>query len=244
VATCRSAAQAALAHGATGYLNTDWGDQGHLQQLPISDPGFAYGAAVSWCLETNADLDLAAALSAHAYADETGELAAALLALGDAYLLATPQFPNLSTIVLHLYYPQLALGRGMTKGLTVGEIDAVEDRLAGARAALDRSRVQRADAALLTDELRFSIDLVGLLMRDARARIAGDGTIGSVPANERAAFARDLDALVERYRALWSARNRPGGLGDSVAWFDNLRAAYETGAPDPAWGGLNLERSS
>ena len=31
-ATCRKAAEAALAHGATGYLNTDWGDQGHLQQ--------------------------------------------------------------------------------------------------------------------------------------------------------------------------------------------------------------------
>ena len=43
-----------------GFLNTDWGDHGHLQQLPISDPGFAYGAAVSWCLEANADIDLAA----------------------------------------------------------------------------------------------------------------------------------------------------------------------------------------
>ena len=56
--TCRRAAEAALAHGGAGYLNTDWGDQGHLQQPVVSEPGLAYGAAVSWCLATNADLDL------------------------------------------------------------------------------------------------------------------------------------------------------------------------------------------
>ena len=37
--TCRRAAAAALAHGGSGYLNTDWGDLGHLQQPVISEPG-------------------------------------------------------------------------------------------------------------------------------------------------------------------------------------------------------------
>ncbi len=37
--------------GRPGYLNTDWGDNGHLQQWVISEPGLAFGAAVSWCLE-------------------------------------------------------------------------------------------------------------------------------------------------------------------------------------------------
>ena len=47
VDNCRAAAEAARAHGASGLLNTDWGDMGHLQYLPVSEPGFAYGAAVS-----------------------------------------------------------------------------------------------------------------------------------------------------------------------------------------------------
>ena len=98
--TCQRAAAAALAHGAAGYLNTDWGDLGHLQQPVVSEPGFAYGAAVSWCLESNADLDLAAALSAHVFGDPTGRLADAVLSLGDAHRLVTPQFPNMSTLVL------------------------------------------------------------------------------------------------------------------------------------------------
>ena len=57
--------EAGLDFGATGFLITDWGDQGHLQQPIISEPALAYGAAVSWCLAANADLDLEAALSAH-----------------------------------------------------------------------------------------------------------------------------------------------------------------------------------
>lgn len=236
--TCRSAAAAALDHGAAGYLNTDWGDQGHLQQWLVSEPALAYGAAVSWCLESNADLNLAAALSVHVFDDPTGELAEAVLGLGDLHRLVTPQFPNMSAIVMHLYYPQLPVGRGLTEGLTLGELDALDEGLEQARRQVAAARPQRADAALLIDEAVFSIDLVSLLVRDARARLSGDGYIGTVPQTVRTALAHDLTALMARYRDLWLARNRPGGLPDSLAWLENLRSAYETGRPDPTWGGL------
>ena len=85
---------------------------------------------MSWCLETNADLDLGAALSAHVFRDPTGGLAEAVLALGDAHRLVTPQFPNMSTLVMNLYYPQLPVGRGLTAGLTADELDAVDGCLA------------------------------------------------------------------------------------------------------------------
>ncbi len=236
--TCRNAATAGLAHGASGYLNTDWGDMGHLQQPAISEPPFAYGAAVSWCLETNAELDLGPALSTHVFEDPSGGLADALLALGDAHLLVTPQFPNMSAVVANLYYPQLPVGRGLTKGLTAGELDALEDRLEEARRSVDRARSARVDAEQLVDEVRFGIDLVELLVDDAESRMEGDGTLGSVPEDARDGLARRLDALTERYRGLWLRRNRPGGLEDSVGWLGNLRSAYETGRPDPEWGGL------
>ena len=127
---------AALAHGATGYLNTDWGDLGHLQQPVISEPGFAYGAAVSWCLESNAGPRPRALRSRPtSSATATGGLADAVLSLGDAHRLVTPQFPNMSTLVMNLYYPQLPVGRGLTKGLTAEELAAVERCLDEARAA-------------------------------------------------------------------------------------------------------------
>jgi hypothetical protein len=237
IGACRHAAEAALAHGATGYLNTDWGDRGHLQQVPVSDPGFAYGAAVSWCLDTNAEIDLDAALSAHAYDDATGELARALLVIGDAHRAVTPQIPNHSILVMHLYFPQIRVGRGLSKGLTLAELDAVEAQLADARVGVGRARPQRADASFLVDEVNWTIDVLELLMHDARARMVGDGTLASVPQEQRNTFVARLDGITARHRALWLARNRPGGLDDSVSWLDNLRAAYATGNPDPTWAG-------
>jgi hypothetical protein len=239
-ATCRKAAEAALTHGGSGFLNTDWGDQGHLQQPVVSEPGLAYGAAVSWCLDTNADLDLGAALSTHVFHDATGGLAEALLALGDAHLLVTPQFPNMSTLVMNLYYPQLDVGRGLTEGITGDELDAVAACLEGARSSLARARPERSDGPLLVDEVTFSIDLIELLVRDARERLAADGSLHSVPEDARAALLRKLDALIERYRERWAARNRPGGLEDSVSWLANLRHAYVTGQPVPDWAGLRV----
>ncbi|MBU3160946.1 family 20 glycosylhydrolase [Clostridium frigoris] len=35
-------------YGATGVLNTDWGDFGHINFLSTSIPGMAYGASLSW----------------------------------------------------------------------------------------------------------------------------------------------------------------------------------------------------
>jgi hexosaminidase len=242
--TCQRAAAAALAHGAAGYLNTDWGDLGHLQQPVISEPGFAYGAAVSWCLESNADLDLGPALSTHVFRDPTGGLAKAVLSLGDAHRLVTPQFPNMSTLVMNLYYPQLPVGRGLTKGLTAQELPAVEQCLEEARSAVAASRPDLGNAQRLRDEVTFSIDLVGLLLRDARARLEADGWLESVPAQEREGFGAELDTLTERYRSLWLANNRPGGLEDSVRWLANLRHAYATGRTDPNWGGIRVQARS
>ena len=237
---CRIAAEAALANGGRGYLNTDWGDQGHLQQLPVSDPGFAYGAAVSWCLDTNADLDLAAALSVHCYDDPTGELAAAVIELGDAHRVVTPQFPNMSTIVLHLYFPQLTLGRGLTRGLTTADLDALYEVVEAARARAALARSRRSDADALVEEVQWGADVVALLVDDARARLDVDGTIGSVAPSARSQFASTLTDLMHQHRSLWLRRNRPGGLDDSAAWLENLRRAYESGAPDPNWGGWRI----
>jgi hypothetical protein len=209
---------------------------GHLQYLPVSEPGFAYAAAVSWCLDTNADLDLGAALDAHAFDDPAGELGAALLALGDAHRGIAPQFPNISVLVLNLYYPQLQVDRGVSAGMTIEDLRGVEESLEAAIERLGRSRLRRPDAGLVIDELRTAAALVMLLCRDGRARLAEDGWLSSVPEATRSNLAADLRPLIERHRQLWLARNRPGGLDDSAAWLQHLLECYETGVTDTSWG--------
>ncbi|MGC8805527.1 MAG: beta-N-acetylhexosaminidase, partial [Candidatus Ratteibacteria bacterium] len=50
-----NAAKNGIRFGAIGMLNTDWGDNGHWQYLPVSYIGFGYGAGVSWCFSSNID---------------------------------------------------------------------------------------------------------------------------------------------------------------------------------------------
>jgi len=236
-ANCAEAVDAAVAHGGRGVLVTDWGDRGHLQYLPISEPGLAYGAAVAWGVDANRDLDLGAALSTHCYGDPTGELGAALVQLGDVHRLLSTQLANVATLVLHLYWPQLGVGRWPLADIKAEEYSAVEQALDSNLAALERSRPNRADGTLVLDELRNGIALVSLLCRDGRARLAGDGTLPSIPASIRGELADELRPLIDEHERLWLARNRPGGLPDSRAWLDHLLQCYETGESSLTWSG-------
>jgi hexosaminidase len=231
------AAAAAGRHGASGLLNTDWGDRGHLQYLPVSEPGLAYGAAVSWCLETNRDLDLPAALSRHAFDDPTGELGLALRELGDAHRALTPQFFNISTLTMHLYFPQVQIGRSFTEGLQAAEVDEAERRIDAAVDRLHRARPSRPDGGLIVEELETSAALVRVLCHDLKARLEADGWLASVPERARRRLASELEPVVARHRDLWLARNRQGGLADSTAWLEHLHEVYLSGAPQVDWGG-------
>ena len=66
---------------------------------------------------------------------------------------------------------------------------------------------------------------------DARLRLAGDGSLGSVSPADRAGLATELDGVIAEHRRLWHERFRPGGLEDSVAWFDHLGACYRAAGP-------------
>lgn len=223
-------ATAALADsGGLGTLNTDWGDRGHLQQLPVSDPGFAYGAAIAWCRDTNHGLDLAAALSAHCYADPTGGLGRAVTAMGNAHTEVGPQLINESILAMPVYHPTSVVGRGASGGLAVDDLErvaaiveaALDDASAGAAAS------GRDDAARVADEVRQTGDLLLHCGRDQIARLRAGGRLTDVPEATRRELAANLDTLTERHRDLWLGRNRPGGLTDSVSVLADLRAAYD-----------------
>ena len=117
-----------------GLLVTDWGDMGHLQQPPVSDPGFATAAAFGWCVDAHAGLGptaaLAGLLDAHCYGDVAGRVGPGRRRPGPGVAgWSTPQPPNMSALALHILLPQWNVGRALTDGLQAGELDAVEARL-------------------------------------------------------------------------------------------------------------------
>ena len=227
------AANAAVGHGASGLLVTDWGDLGHLQYLPVSEPGLAFAAATSWCAEANTDIDLAAAVATHAFDDDTGEIGLALRELGDAHRRLAPQTFNSSTLVLHLYRPEARIGIKATDGLTVEQLDAARAEVESAATRVDRARSHRDDAETARAELTNAVALVTVLIDDARARLEGDLTLPGIPEPTRAGLAERMDAVVAEHRRLWLARNRPGGLADSAAWLERLRDAYRSAHAAP-----------
>ena len=72
---------------------------------------------------------------------------------------------------------------------------------------------------------------------DARARLEADGWLASVPDGRRQQLAAELEPIIDAHRRLWLARNRPGGLPDSVAWLEHLLECYRTGTTERGWGG-------
>lgn len=224
---CISAARSGKEHDATGYLVTDWGDNGHFQPLPVSLPGLAAAAAAAWNPDAADDVDHASALVPY-----VGSGAAeALLKLGDAHLAVTPQIPNFASIMMHFIYPQFRVGSGFTTGLDDAQLDRYEGVLSDALSGLSGDD-------LVSAELELAADTTRLAAADARARIHADGSIRSIPAAERADLAHRADELVERHRSLWVRRNRPGGREDSADRLRHLARCYREGEGSlfiPAW---------
>jgi hypothetical protein len=225
----RAAAEHGLANGAIGFLNTDWGDCGHWQQLPISYPGLAYGAAVSWCHAANRDIDLARALDAHIFHDSAGVLGGLVLALGDAYLKTGVLMRNRTVFAeLTQRNPEGSLKEEPLSALTADGLQAAADHVDQALSALPRARSSRPDAALLADELRLTGALVCHACALGELRLAADGALpGALPAAVRKALAAELEPLAAEYRRLWLQRNRPGGLLDSSGRMERLLEMYE-----------------
>ncbi|MCB2295621.1 family 20 glycosylhydrolase [Clostridium algoriphilum] len=66
-------------YGATGVLNTDWGDFGHINFLSSSIPGMAYGASLSWNPDGEKEFEnVFKGLSLIEYGDDSLELVSLL----------------------------------------------------------------------------------------------------------------------------------------------------------------------
>ncbi len=226
-----NAAENGLAHGAAGYLITDWGDRGHWQSLPVSYLGFVAGAAYAWALDANRELDVARATSLHAFRDSSGALGRVAYDLGNIYKLM-PYLHNSSVLFWILQFPLAelrapneslarALVTRMAPGLTPELFAQVSEAINNALAPLSQAQSSRPDADLIRREFAST----ARLMRHASAR--GAIVFGAeADTDELAALNQELRDGIAEYRELWLARCRPGGLDDSAGRLEKARADY------------------
>lgn len=215
----RAAAAAGLEHGAIGYLNTDWGDNGHWQYLPVSFLGYAAGAALSWCERANRGGDFAAALDLHAFRDQAKVMGRLAYDLGNAYLKAGHQPGNASALFHLLQRPADA---ELPEGVTAETLRQTQAYLEEVAAPLGQARMQRSDAELILAEYANAVRMLrhacerGLAIREGRL----------VSSEVRNHLAADLRTILGEHRRLWMARNREGGLQDSARRLEQRLEEY------------------
>jgi hexosaminidase len=204
------AAEVGREHGAGGYVVTTWGDHGHLEPPPVTYPGLLYGAAVSWCLDSNRDVDLAAALDRVVFGGPG--LGAALTAAGSVADLVDAPLLNASVLFWALF------GGGDAPPAAPEALAEAERVLSAAADALAHARPAVADGNVAVRETAQAIALA----RFSVALLAAGGVTALTP-KAATDLLRRLDALLVEQRACWLLSARPGGLADSIAKFAPLR---------------------
>ncbi len=212
-----NAAENGLQHGAIGYLNTDWGDYGHWQVLPVSFLGFAAGAAYSWALDANRSQDWPLVLSRHAFRDPTGTMGRLAYDLGNVYQAVGLVPHNSSALFRALLWP-LDKVRSALAELPPVNLDHTLAAIDQAMSGLGQAQMARPDAALIVQEYENT----ARLMRHACRRIA----LAQGEPVDHQELDQDLGSIIEEYQRLWLARSRPGGLADSVARLERAREDY------------------
>ncbi len=219
IGNIRNAVNSGFKHGALGMLNTDWGDGGHWQTFPVSFVGFAYGAGVSWAYDQNAEMDSAAVLNTHAFADKAGVMGKIAYELGNMYQRPGLPIPNANILSWAYLMPLDLFSRpAADNSLKTVFTEKIPNFAANLRATiqaideviapLHTAQMQRTDAVLVQNEWQLAADM---LKHGAFRLLAIMGEM------DRQTVAVEQEALIETYRTVWLARNRPGGLDDSVA---------------------------
>jgi len=230
LANLRRAAENGMAHGAIGYLNTDWGDNGHWQFLPISYLGFAYGAAVSWAFAANRDADIVPALNRFAFRDDANIMGGVAFAMGNVYQVLGTTFHNASGLARVLQMPHKHGARALDEiaaleGVGPESYERAMLALAAAITPIPRQKMRCADAHIIVEEYECAADILhhacglGLLAHEDDPKIARP---------LRRKLAANMQQIIADYVALWLARNRPGGLSDSVARLQAVLELYQT----------------
>lgn len=219
-----SATAAGRDYGARGILNTDWGDNGHWQYLPVSYAPFAAGAAMAWCGKTNPEMAIRTAMDAQVFLDPTGRAGEAVLGLADTWR-------HVGRGVTQSHLLDRILRGGLTQPLpdriSTRTLRATEDHVDACLATLGGSRMNRPDAGLMIEEFANAARMARHACRLAASRLEGT----AAATRTRRVLVRNLDEIMAEHARLWRARNRPGGLNDSLRVFRERRTEYAEGTP-------------
>ena len=204
----REAAQAAVAHGAKGWLVADWGDFGHWQPWPISWPGLVLGAAEGWNPgHTSGDLAQQIELAI----PEAKGHGAGLVALGESHQALASPAVNGTSPFFHLRYAHQSLPLERAPSLTLQGLEAFDRAKTQALALLP-------PGTPITQEFQAASAISGLGESLAKARLGAPDsqTLADLPKPVRSKLQSQWTQVLDLQAQAWSLRSRSGGCEDSL----------------------------
>jgi hypothetical protein len=192
----------------------------------VSYLGFACGLASAWAFDANRTLDLPQALDRFAFQDLAGVMGQVAWDLGNLYTLPGLEYPNGSLLFFLLQQNDRDLKtliRNLDQNVVLDKpfgilTETMHQCLAAIDASLHQISLSRA-----SDLVRDEFTQVAKLMRHACQRGLFLNENGRMSAND---LLNDLEDLIPQQRLNWLARNRPGGLRDSLKRFEPLLRQY------------------
>jgi hexosaminidase len=211
----QSAAVVGRQYGAAGYLNTDWGDGGHLQPLTVSYLPYLVGAAVSWCAASYDARLLLPVINRDVFEDPTGKTGEAALTLGFAHQKLKYNAPNVTPLGAVIAAPppkQLELfcrdGLKYYARIAPKNVQAALSEIERQLSVLRRARPASSAAKTLGVELNLAARMAAhsckfMLWQQSLAA-------GRLPAAKRQAKRgiAELRQLAKEFDAYWPTRNQ------------------------------------
>ncbi len=206
VANIKGHAEAGKKFGARGFINTDWGDNGHYNLLGNSLFTFAWGAQASWGAS---DVDARAfdrAFSMQLYDDPSGVTGKIYRRLGGLHQTGFDHFNN--SPLKSVYFDDVIDGTFMLQ-VKPKVLERTLVKLLKVRDVFARNKERFAPRPIAREELRFAIDA---------SIFAAEKGLGH---RRPKTLAHEQRCLMARHRELWLARNRRSN-------FEHTEKLYQT----------------
>ena len=197
-----TAARNGLSFGAEGYLVTDWGDNGHHQYLPISYPSFTIGACHAWNHRAAGNIDVADAIH-RIWTPEHKQAAKMIVTLGKSPDISPVRLKNAS-LFNHLLFWDMQAETPVSRQITRKNLRDCRTRLTQQKEVLGQG-----PKTLISRELTNALDM-SIHGLDRLSLFRG---YDNSPNQAR----KHIRHIIDQHRSLWKARNRPGGLAESVS---------------------------
>ncbi|WP_289054050.1 beta-N-acetylhexosaminidase [Carboxylicivirga marina] len=227
-ANLKNAAINGKKHGATGYLNTNWGDQGHWQPLSVCYPSLLYGAALAWNVDSNVDINIAKHVSIQVFKDKSSQSGEAIINLGNAYLKMDAITSNSNIFHQLLKRNQKSIRtdrwlKNVSKQKTLETIIYINQQLV----AFNNASISSSDKEIIILEVNQAAQLALHACNQALAKLeTSDGSFSGLPGEKKMELKGELRTLIDSHKTIWLIRNRIGGLSDSAGKMETVLKSY------------------